>query len=280
MWNFSTPIEKTKITSLAIGCFDGMHLGHLELCKHLDEHCALLIVCAKEENFLTPYEFRQKIINIPLIFVDFNAIKNLSAKEFLLLLCENFLNLEKIVVGYDFKFGKNRQGKAKDITKLCGVKSIIVDEFKKDGISVHTSMIKTLLSNAKVYESEKFLGRFYNIHAKVIKGQGIGSKFLYPTINLFAKNFFMPKNGVYATKIKINHKIYPSVSFLGIRSSDEKFSLETHVLKEDFNENIPEYVELEFIQFIRENKKFDDFSLLKEQIKKDIFCAKQILGNL
>ncbi|CAM4023919.1 bifunctional riboflavin kinase/FAD synthetase [Campylobacter armoricus] len=280
MLNFSMPIQKLKITNLAIGHFDGMHLGHFELFKHLDQNGALFIISKDETNMLTPKNFRANLINLPLIFCDFYKIKNLDGKDFLDLLKQEFPNLEKIIVGYDFKFGKERKYSAKDIQNFSTLKTTIVDEFKIQNKSVHTSLIKDLLKEAKVKEARTFLGRFYNIQANVIKGQGLGAKELFATLNLYAKGFFLPKNGVYATLTQINGQIYKSVSFIGIRSSDENFALETHILDDNLTNVKIDKVILSFIDFIRENEKFSDLSLLKLQISKDIKKAKEILGNL
>ncbi|MCV3377479.1 bifunctional riboflavin kinase/FAD synthetase [Campylobacter sp. IFREMER_LSEM_CL2194] len=280
MLSFSTPIEKTKITSLAIGRFDGMHLGHYELFKHLDENGALFIITKEEKEALTPKDFRVNLVDFPLIFCDFEKIKDYKGEDFLKLLKQEFPKLEKIIVGYDFKFGKERKCSAKDIQSLCGINTIIVDEFKIQNKSVHTSMIKTLLKEAKVKEAKNFLGRFYTIQANIIKGQGIGAKELFATLNLCVKDFFLPKDGVYATLVKIENKSYHSVSFIGIRSTDENFALETHILDENFTNTNTKSVELSFIDYIRANEKFNDLALLKTQISKDINKAKEILGKL
>ncbi|AJC86316.1 bifunctional riboflavin kinase/FAD synthetase [Campylobacter sp. RM16704] len=280
MLNFSMPIQKHKITNLAIGHFDGMHLGHFELFKHLDQNGALFIISKDETNMLTPKNYRANLINFPLVFCDFYKIKNLDGKNFLEFLKQEFPNLEKITVGYDFKFGKERKYSAKDIQNLSSLKTTIVDEFKIQNKSVHTSLIKDLLKEAKVREAKKFLGRFYDIQANVIKGQGIGAKEFFATLNLYAKDFFLPKNGVYATLTQINGQIYKSVSFIGVRSTDDNFALETHILDNDLTNVKIDKVILSFIDFIRDNKKFSDLSLLKLQISKDIKQAKEILGNL
>ncbi|MCV3386557.1 bifunctional riboflavin kinase/FAD synthetase [Campylobacter lari] len=280
MLSFSTPIEKTKITNLAIGRFDGMHLGHFELFKHLDENGALFIIAKEEKEALTPKDFRVNLVDFPLIFCDFDKIKDYKGGDFLKLLKQKFPKLEKIIVGYDFKFGKERKYSAKDIQSLCGINTIIVDEFKIQNKSVHTSMIKTLLKEAKVKEAKNFLGRFYNIQANIIKGQGIGAKELFATLNLYAKDFFLPKDGVYATLVKIENKSYHSVSFIGIRSTDKNFALETHILDENFTNTKAISVELSFIDYIRANEKFNNLALLKVQISKDINKAKEILGKL
>ncbi|EAJ1253941.1 bifunctional riboflavin kinase/FAD synthetase [Campylobacter lari] len=279
MLSFFTPIEKTKITNLAIGSFDGMHLGHFELFKHLGKNGALFVIIKDEKEALTPKYFRASIVDFPLIFCDFLQIKDFKGKDFLEFLKQEFPNLKKIIVGYDFKFGKERKNSAKDIQNLSNLQTIIIDEFKIQNKSVHTSMIKSLLKKAKVKEAKNFLGRFYTIQAKIIKGQGIGAKELFATLNLLAKDFFLPKDGVYATLVKIKDKTYQSVSFLGIRSTDKKFSIETHILDDTFISSNANSVELSFIDYIRANKNFEDLSLLKTQITKDIKRAKEILGT-
>ncbi|AJC90571.1 bifunctional riboflavin kinase/FAD synthetase [Campylobacter subantarcticus] len=279
MLSFSTPIEKTKITNLAIGRFDGMHLGHFELFKHLDENGALFVITKEENKALTPRNFRATLVDFPLIFCDFYKIKDYKGEDFLKLLRQEFPKLEKIIVGYDFRFGKERKCSAKDIQSLCGVNTIIVDEFKIQNKSVHASMVKTLLKEAKVQEAKNFLGRFYTIKANIIKGQGIGAKELVATLNLHAKDFILPKDGVYATLVKIENKSYYSVSFIGIRSTDKNFALETHILDEKFTNTNAKSVELSFIGYIRANEKFNNLALLKAQISKDIKKAKEILGR-
>ncbi|EAI0308784.1 bifunctional riboflavin kinase/FAD synthetase [Campylobacter jejuni] len=278
MLNIFTTISKINITSLAIGCFDGMHLGHLKLVKCLDENGALLVINKFKGQFLCSNRQKEEISGKKVIEVDFESIKSLDGKDFLSFLKKEFVNLKFIVVGYDFSFGKNRAYSAKDIESLSGIKTIIVDEFSIDGIGVHASLIKDFLSKANLQKAKEFLGRDYSIKGKMIKGQGLGSKELFATINLDCEGYFLPQNGVYVTLLKSQRKTYKSVSFLGVRSSDENFAIESHIL-EELGENFTqgEFFELEFISFLRENQKFQDLKKLKNQIAKDIEQARELL---
>lgn len=278
MLNIFTTISKINVTSLAIGCFDGMHLGHLKLVKCLDENGVLLVIDKFKGQFLCSNHQKEEISGKKVIEVDFESIKSLDGKDFLNFLKKEFINLKFIVVGYDFSFGKNRAYNAKDIEPLSGIKTIIVDEFSIGGTGVHASLIKNFLVKANLQKAKEFLGRNYSIKGKVVKGQGLGSKELFATINLDCEGYFLPQNGVYATLLKSQRKICKSVSFLGIRSSDENFSIESHIL-EKLDENFmqEEFLELEFIAFLRENQKFQDLKKLKSKIVKDIKQAQNLL---
>ncbi|TEY02424.1 bifunctional riboflavin kinase/FAD synthetase [Campylobacter sp. US33a] len=279
MWNISTTTQKDKITSIAIGCFDGVHLGHKKLISHLDDFGVLLVIDKFKGKKLCDNEQKVFLANKNLIELDFESIKNLDGREFLQILKKEFINLEKIVVGYDFSFGKNRAFKAIDIEKLSEIKTIIVDEFSIDKIGVHSSKIKEFLEQGDIKNANLFLGRTYSIKGKVIKGQGLGKKELFATLNLKCDEYFLPKNGVYATFAKYKNKSYKSVSFIGIRSTDESFAIESHII-ENFDEKVKtdDAIELFFVDFLRQNQRFDDLKLLKEQIAKDIEKAKKLLG--
>ncbi len=279
MWNISTTTQKDKITSIAIGCFDGVHLGHKKLISHLDDFGILLIIDKFKGKKLCDNKQKALLANKNLIELDFEGIKNLDGKEFLQILKKEFINLEKIVVGDDFSFGKNRAFKASDIEKLSGIKTIIVDEFSIDKIGVHSSRIKEFLSKGDIKNANLFLGRTYSIKGKLVKGQGLGKKELFATLNLECDEYFLPKNGVYVTFTKCENKSYKSVSFVGIRSTDEGFAIESHIL-ENFDEKVKinDIIELFFVDFLRQNQRFDNLKLLKEQIAKDIEKAKKLLG--
>lgn len=277
MLSISTTIVKDKVKSLAIGSFDGIHLGHKKLIDHLDDQGILLIIDKFKGKKLCTNQDKFFLTKKEIVELDFKDIKTLDGKEFLQFLKKEFRNLKLIVVGYDFGFGKNRAYKANDIEILSGIKTIIVDEFSINGVGVHTSLIKEYLKQGDIKKANSFLGRNYGIKGKLIKGQGLGSKELFATLNLECKDYFLPKDGVYATFIKFKNQNYKSVSFIGIRSSDNNFSIESHILEEFDDElKLHEILELEFVDYIRENQKFEDLNKLKNQISKDIQKAKEI----
>lgn len=273
----STILKNKEITSLAIGGFDGLHVAHQKLISHLTSQGALLVIDKKTAS-LTPNEYRCRHLELGCIFLDFDEIKQMSAVSFVSFLKEQFVNLEKIVVGYDFRFGKDALGDAKELKRLFSKEVVIVDEVFVSGISVHSRVIRDMLKEAKLKTASSLLGRHYEIVGKVIKGQGVGAKKLFATLNLQVKDFLIPKEGVYATFTKIGKKSYPSATFIGKRlSTDGEFSIETHILDENLKQ-IKGDITICFILFLRENKKFNSLNELKEQISKDLDESRSYLN--
>lgn len=267
-------MDKSKIKSLAIGHFDGIHLGH----KALFSYCydGGILVIENDRLKLTPK--RESFINLPIFYKNINDIKNLSPEEFIKLLKNEFVNLKKIVVGYDFKFGKNRSADAIFLKNIFDGEVVIVNEKKINNISVHSEKIREFLKKANIKMANLLLDRVYEIKGNLIKGQGLGKKELFSTINLDTSNYFLPKNGVYATFTNLNNKDFKSVTFIGNRlSTDDKFSVETHIIEPFSEDKINGKITIKFKDFIRDNKKFENLNELKFQISKDILKAQDIL---
>ncbi len=273
----TSSISKSKITSLAIGGFDGIHKAHQELIKRLDKNGALFVVDRYNSATLTPGRYRCAYTRKPCFFYKLEKIKSLGCEEFGFFLQKEFSSLKKIVVGYDFRYGKDRSCTPNSLERFFKVE--IVKEVIQNGISVHSRTIREFLKNGDVKSAFLLLGRFYEIYGRVICGQGLGQKELVPTINLKVEDFLLPKNGVYATKTAINNRFYNSVTFIGHRvSTDGSFAVETHVLDRHIHCK-EEKVGVEFIQRIRDNKKFNSLKELKIEIKNDIKRAKEILDE-
>jgi len=272
----STILVKDKIDAIVIGSFDGIHLGHMQLINRLGSNGALFVIDKDHAN-LTPGIKRCEYSKYPCMYYHFLKLKDLSGKEFVELLKKEFINLKKIIVGYDFEFGKGRCCNSEDLKKMSNLEIEVVDEFVQDGKSVHSSLIRAFLSNGDVDKANRFLGREYSIVGEVISGQGLGKEELYPTMNLKVRDYLLPLNGVYTTRTRVGVNIYNSVSFLGNRvSTDGNFSIETHILDKDI-ENTAE-VEIFFVEYLRDNIKFETLSALKQQIKDDIKLAKERLS--
>ena len=276
MPNFSTLLTKDNITAVAIGHFDGVHRGHKELLKRLGVYGGLVVIDKNKAN-ITPGLKRAEYSRYPCFLYDFNEIKGLSGDEFIALLKRDFKNLQKIVVGFDFRFGRNRAWDKHDLRRIFDGEAVIVDEFCFEGMGVHSSAIREYIKQGEIYRANRLLGREYSIEGRVIKGQGIGSRELVPTLNLDVKSYLLPREGVYATRTRIGYKTYGSVTFIGSRmSTDGSFSIETHVL----NENIAHArdVAVCFIKRLRDNRKFESLEELKGQIGIDIKQAMEFVG--
>ncbi len=266
-------VNKNTITSIAIGGFDGMHSAHQELFKNLDEHGAIVSIESGYAN-LTPKSFRQEYSIYPIYYYVLENIKHLEGDEFIKLIKEEFPNLKKIVVGFDFCFGKNRRYCTQKLKELFNGDVLVIDEIKIDDIPVHTRIIREYLKDGDIKTANKLLGKEYKIYGQQITGQGLGAKNFVPTINLRVDEFLLPKEGVYVTKTILDNIEYNSITFLGHRvTTDGSYAVETHIIDKDIKNN--NYcTQIKFYEKIRDNKKFDSFEELKNQIFDDIKLAR------
>ncbi len=266
-----------EVNAIAIGGFDGMHIGHQHLFSALGEKGGIIVIETGYAN-LTPAKERERFSRYPIFYYPLESIRHLDGEGFIAMLKEAFPKLEKIVVGYDFHFGKNRQSSHKDLAKLFDGEVIVIDEVLHQNDSVHSHKIRAKLQLADIRGANAFLGHNYTIYGDIVKGQGIGKKDLVATINLHVKNFLLPKEGVYATLTRIDNEehFYPSVSFIGHRvTTDGSFAVETHIL--GTNVTCKENASISFIDFVRENKKFSSLEDLKEAINSDIEITDKLL---
>ncbi len=274
-------MDKKNVKALALGGFDGMHKAHQELFSHLDKDNGAILAIENDYANLSPKKNRQKYTNFQIFYYNLSDIKNLDAKTFIAFLEKDFPALEEILVGFDFAFGKNRQAGIEKLKEYFKGKVFVLKEFCINTIPVHSRLIRQMLQNTDLSQANTFLGRTYGIEARHIKGQGLGKKVFVPTINLGKSEFLLPKSGVYLTKTCLDGTNYESLTFLGHRqTTDGNFALECHILNKDFGLGLSadkdfKDVNVMFLKFLRENKKFNDFSALKEQILLDISKAKE-----
>ena len=263
-----------NIKSIAIGSFDGIHLGHKALISKVEA----VVIIERNGGYITPGYKRSFCVKQPCFFYHFEHISSLSAEEFVVKLNVDFPKLETIVVGYDFGFGYKKEGNTTLLKELFKGKLVIIDEVKEQNISVHSRTIKKYIAKAEMKLVKELLGRSFVVSGKVIAGQGLGKKELVPTINLNIYDYDLPKNGVYATRTKVNDEWLESVSFIGLRvTTDGSFAVETHVLDREIGA-VKGTIWIEFVEFIRENKKFDSLKSLKNQILFDMIQSKNILN--
>lgn len=267
-------------TAIAIGGFDGMHIGHQHLFAELGEQGTIVVIETGYAN-LTPKTERENFSKYPILYLQLEDIRHLDGIEFIDFLKEKFPKLGKIVVGYDFHFGKDRKYSFDDLKKLFDGEVEVVKEVSFHGDSVHSHKIRQKVSIGDIKGANAFLGHNYTIKGQIVKGQGIGKKELVATINIEAEEFLTPKEGVYAslTRIDDEEHYHPSVSFVGHReTTDGSFAIESHIL--DGEVKASDKARISFVSFIRDNKKFDSLDELKKAIKKDIAIASQELKLL
>ena len=261
------------IKSIAIGSFDGIHIAH----QRLIEQAEAIVIIERNGGYLTPGYKRSLYTSKVCCFYHFDKIRSLTPQAFVDKLKEDFPKLEKIVVGYDFAFGKAKAGDASHLDALFDAEVCIVKEVSCKGISVHSRTIKNYLEEGNIKMANCLLGRAYRIDGEVVKGQGLGKKELVPTLNLHVEDYQLPLEGVYATRSCIEGEWLDSVSFLGHRvTTDGSFAVESYVLDKELGA-VHGSVALQFVDFIRANQKFESLEVLKKQIAIDIQKAKEIL---
>lgn len=297
MQSFSSMLAENlapkQITSLAIGKFDGIHLGHRKLLELLGDRGAVLIIdkaieqnlisqspSVQNQSFLT--SLQDRLDHLPnAYFVEFASVAHMSGEEFVSTLLESLPSLETIIVGYDFRFGRDRLCGADDLWHLCeirqssqgrAIQAIIVPKVCYGEIPLHASVIKDFVRHGDIAVANAMLGWHYTITGDVIRGQGIASKELFPTINIRAQGYVLPASGVYATRV--NGKM--AVSFFGHRvSTDGAYAIESYIIDSEIVQ-APERLTIQMYKKIRENRRFDSLQELKAQIECDIKQVREI----
>ena len=284
-------VIESKIDVTCIGAFDGLHRGHIELIKKTKEiDSNFQIVTFNEipkiyfDNNLKPLldkNNRNIIFNeykpTNLIYLKFDEINEFSSDEFLKFLDIN-LNTNKIVVGKDFRFGKNRTGEVNNIINYFGENNVILlSDYLIGNEKVSSTKIRKYLDNGNIKQANKFLGRKYELLGTVVEGLKMGSKLGFPTANIkLDHDLYLPKYGVYGITCIIDNKPYEGILNIGVTptvSDNNKIKIETHIF--DFDKNIyGENLVIQINQFIRDEIKFSTPEELVKQINIDISKVK------
>ena len=285
---------------IAVGNFDGLHLGHQKVIKEAK---------IKAKKFKLPFGlmtfepmplmfFNKKIkhhrINSLnqkkngfkkfkldfLIIIKFNKkFSNLSAEEFIEKIIFKKINCKYLYISRNFKFGFKRKGNLKTLKlfeKKFGYKSVITKPYKKNKKIISSTMIRKNIVSGKINEANKLLGRKWSIEGKVIAGKKRGRKIGFPTFNLKLHDYVMPKLGVYAVKVDSNSFTKKGIANIGYRPTfnGQSLLLETNIF--GINKNLyNKVINVHFKKFIRKEKKFKIIEELKNQIKIDIQKAKK-----
>ena len=281
---------------MAIGNFDGFHLGHQKIVKTMLEYCKnrsmLLMVMTfvphprvtlkKAKQFLiNSYRNRRKIMQesgLDILYeLDFtDRFSNLSPEEFLNKYVLKEYNIRLFFLGHDFSFGKDKMGGRDLIEKHCRKNDVSIeflDVFKREEEKVSSSRIRDLLRQGNIVKANELLGRRFLLEGTVTHGFGRGQSMELPTANLaLESDLLIPERGVYSTKVVHRGRLYRSLTNIGINptfQNSEEMTVETHIL--DFEENIyGEEIEVLFMERMRGERKFQSIEELKNQIKCDI----------
>jgi len=284
-------VLEAKPDVTCIGAFDGVHLGHqalVNMAKSISSKYQILTFDPVPKKYfnnlhklLTTKEMKVDILRRlkpeSIVFLNFEDVKDLSPEDFCDILNDK-LNTKSIVVGKDFKFGKNRQGDVNFLISHFGNHNVHVldDYFVKDS-KISSTLIKSTINEGKLDLANQYLGYSFKLKGKVVHGNRMGHKIGFPTANINVDtDLVTPKFGVYEVVVTKEDQKYKGVMNVGNKptvSNDLILSYEVHIL--EFDEDIYDsLLEVELTSFIRDEVKFDNIKQLKNQIAIDIKAIK------
>ena len=293
---------KSRNLCLCIGNFDGIHLGHQHVIKKIINNTrsdnlksAIMtfvphpkIYFKKTDgNFnIITNKYKKKFLNSlgleNYIEYKFNkTLSNLDAVDFIEKILVKQLSVKKIIVGKDFRFGKNRKGDTSLLKKLSSKHSYKLSiighvKNKKTNLKYSSSIIRKNINEGSFEKVSQALGRNWFMQGEIIKGNQKARLINFPTANMKPGNHILPNKGVYCVNVTFSGNLYKGIANFGERPTVKGVNLllETHIF--EFNRDIyGKELTVEFLTFIRSEKKFKDFKSLTSQIKKDVITAKK-----
>lgn len=286
-------------TVVALGCFDGVHLGHsaviskaVSLAAKRALPCAVFTFSEPPKNYFIPNstpiitdqkEKKRLISSLGadiLVCLPFDsAIGDMSAEEFFSDILLSRLNAAHIICGFNYSFGHGGRGNTTLLSELCernGVGLTCLPPVTDNGVTVSSSAIREAVEEGDVELAARYLGRPFSLSAPIVSGQHLASRLGFPTINQpLEEGLLIPRKGVYVTRISIGRHKYFGITNVGIRPtvSDNTLCAETNIF--DFNGDLyGKTVRVEFLHFLRPETMFSSVDELARQVRHDIDEAK------
>jgi riboflavin kinase/FMN adenylyltransferase len=297
-----TRINNAVVT---IGSFDGVHMGHQKIltrvyqsAQDIGGETVILSFFPHPRMILHPEDINIKMITTldersellkkhhidHLIITPFTRdFSNLSPEEYIKEILVDQIGIKRIVIGYDHRFGKNREGSIKDLQRLGPVYGFEVEEISEQDINdvaVSSTKIRNAVLNGDVKTAHEFLGYPFRISGKVVKGDQLGRKLGYPTANLLVEESYklIPSDGIYAVTVLINGKEYQGMCYIGSRPTINGVRRNIEVNIFNFEEDIYwKSICVNFLYFIRTDASYNSLEELRKQIEKD---KESVLGLL
>jgi len=297
----SAPLRAPVVT---IGNFDGVHLGHREIFRRVkqsardiggvsvvitfDPHPLRVVRSTRELRLINTLEEKITLIEASgidyLIIIPFDAgFASIPSREFIEKYLVGIVGVKKLIIGYDYAFGRNREG---NFSMLCSFGERLdfsVEELApiNCGETIYSSsLIRSMISEGRVAEVVKFLGRHYSLGGRVVHGAHRGKALGFPTANISTDKELIPLDGVYAVKVKINDIIYDGACNIGNNPTFGAAEISIEAFIFDFNgELYDQELRIYFIQRLRGEIRFSSAEELKEAISKDVAECRRILAK-
>ena len=301
--NEFTPLKNAVVT---IGTFDGVHIGHRKIISGIKELAAktggetvLLTFFPHPRMILHPEDESLKLINTigekaelleqlgvdHLIITPFSRdFSNQTPEEYIREVLVNNIGTKKIVIGYDHRFGKDRQGGLSDLVKLgpvYGFEVVEIPEQDINDVAVSSTRIRSALLEGKIELANTFLGYPFFITGTVTRGDQVGRQIGFPTANIVIDEHYklIPSDGIFAVKVKVAGEVYNGMGYIGSRPTINGLTRNIEVNIFDFDKDIyNQPIRMEFHNFVRGDMKLSSLDELKAQIAKDKEQVKRLLG--
>lgn len=295
---YSQELKIEEETAVTIGKFDGIHRGHELLSSMVRDHAvngvkSLIVtftisprnvfseeeqvktlITSDERAYILEREGTDYLLELPLS----EEVMHMSAEDFVKMLSERF-HMKYLCVGSDFHFGYQGKGDAsllQELKKEYHFELDVVPKIKKDQRDISSTFIREEIRAGHIQCANELLGYPYFIWGEIVHGNHIGTGMGIPTINMIPpEDKLLPPNGVYITEVEIDHRKFHGITNVGKKptiKSDDRINVETHIL--DFQGNLYEKIaKVSFLDFVREERKFESLEALTNQIRKDTQAA-------
>ena len=297
IYNHFSEFIKLENAVVTIGTFDGVHFGHQKIIKRL---CELAKATGGESVILTffphprliidPENQQLKMINTieekakilaalgvdHLIITPFTRdFSNLTPAAYIKDILIDTIGVKNLIVGYDHRFGKDREGSMSDLQEFASIYGFAIEEIPEhdiNDVAVSSTKIRTGLLDGDVALAATYLGYNFSIHGRVIKGDKIGRTIGFPTANIFVEETYklIPSDGIYAVTVELNGSVYKGMAYIGQRPTINGMTRNIEVNIFDFNQEIyGQLITMTFLKFLRHDVKFTGLDALKEQLHSD-----------
>lgn len=292
---------------VTIGTFDGVHVGHQKIIdrlivvaqkNHLESailtffpHPRMVLQKEVGIKLINTIEERKKIIKSKgvdhlVIYPFTKEFSRLTAREYVEQILVNKLNAKKIIIGYDHRFGRNRNANIQDLKELGKTFGFTVEEISKqdvEEVAVSSTKIRKAIEEGNIEKANTFLGNPFSLNGKVIKGKSLGKTLGFPTANLEIKEDYkiIPKSGVYIVKAHLDNKWVFGMMNIGTNPTvgGDKQTIETYFL--DFSQDLyGQELNIQMLKRIRDERKFGDVDQLIEAMNKDLEQTKTYIQQL
>ena len=292
-----TDFHPPHFSVVTSGTFDGVHLGHQKILRRLQElasskqgETVLLTYWPHPRLILQPQDKSLRLLSTlsekvklleemgvdHLIILPFTEeLSQMSSDDFIRSILVGKIQTKTLVIGYDHKFGKNREGSFEYLQSHSHLFGFAIEEISRqdvDDLGVSSTKIRTALAQGDISTANKYLGRPYDLSGQVVKGQQIGRSLGFPTANIQIADDYklLPRDGAYAVHAEVNSIQYKAILNIGDRPTvdGQKKTIEAHLI--DFERDLyGQELRIFFQEFLREEKKFESLDALKNQLVVD-----------